>query len=251
MGYQLLLLRHGQSTWNLENKFTGWHDSPLSEQGRTEAIAAGKTLKAAQLTPDVIITSVLARAIETAQLAAREIFGFDALADQQFDSQLDDRTAQTVEWQQDWRLNERHYGNLTGLNKAETAKRYGDEQVHIWRRSYSVQPPPITEDNPWNPNSNPLYDAIPEIPLTECLADVTKRMLPCFQEVIAPQLVAGKLVLVVAHGNSLRALVKHLDNIDDQTIPKVNIPTGIPFSYELGTDLKPIENIPLEDRYFS
>ena len=238
MNQQLLLLRHGQSVWNLENRFTGWYDSPLSGQGRAEAIAAGKVLKSAKLIPQVIHTSVLTRAIETAELAGREIFEVDDLS-----------SHQAVEIRRDWRLNERHYGNLTGLNKAETAEQYGDQQVHIWRRSYSVQPPPITDDNPWNPNKSPLYSEIPDIPQTECLADVTKRMLPCFDEVIAPDLLAGKLVLVVAHGNSLRALVKHLDNVSDNDIASINIPTGIVFMYELGSDLRPTSNIPLENRY--
>jgi len=238
MNQRLLLLRHGQSIWNLENRFTGWYDSPLSEHGRAEAIAAGKALKSAQLIPQVIHTSVLTRAIETAELAGREVFEVDNLSHHP-----------TVAIKRDWRLNERHYGNLTGLNKAETAEQYGDQQVHIWRRSYLVQPPPITDDNPWNPNQSPLYSNIPNIPKTECLADVTKRMLPCFNETIAPDLLAGKLVLVVAHGNSLRALVKHLDNISDDAIASINIPTGIVFMYELDSDLRPSSNRPLASRY--
>ena len=235
MEYQLLLLRHGQSAWNLENKFTGWYDCELSEQGRQEALAAGVALKQAQLSPEVVHTSVLTRAIETAQLVTRAVFGAS--------------DPDGVEWRRDWRLNERHYGNLTGLDKAETAERYGTEQVHVWRRSYTVQPPPITEDNPWNPNRDPLYDGMSEIPVTECLADVTQRIVPCFAETIAPDLLAGKLALVVAHGNSLRALVKHLDGIDDDAIAEVNIPTGVPFRYELNGDLHPLEAKPLEERY--
>lgn len=268
MSHQLLLLRHGQSTWNLENKFTGWYDCPLSPQGRDEAVAAGQILKQAQLVPDVIHTSVLTRAIQTAQLAAREIFGGDVLGDnaKREDGGTDNTNgaAPVVEWRRDWRLNERHYGNLTGLDKAETARKYGDEQVHIWRRSYDVQPPPITPDNPYNPNTDPLYTDLAgagagkdagagagvfDIPLTECLADVTQRMLPCFNEVIAPDLLAGKLVLVVAHGNSLRALVKLLDELDDAAIMDVNIPTGIPFCYELDGNLKPVRNVSLDERY--
>ena len=199
MSRTLALLRHGQSTWNLENRFTGWHDCPLSEHGRLEARNAGQMLRRAGLNPDSVHTSVLVRSIDTAEIAlsalrGKQAFGRGAAAG-----------ADEIEMRKDWRLNERHYGDLTGLNKDETRAKHGKEQVRIWRRSYAVPPPPITEDNPWNPNSDPRYaDFNP--PLCESLADVTERLLPCFEEVIAPDLRAGKSVLVVAHGNSLRAL---------------------------------------------
>ena len=244
MSRTLALLRHGQSTWNLENRFTGWHDCPLSEHGRLEARNAGQTLRRAGLNPDAVHTSVLVRAIDTAEIAlsalrGKQAFGRGAAAG-----------AAEIEMRKDWRLNERHYGDLTGLNKDETRAKHGKEQVRIWRRSYAVPPPPIAEDNPWNPNSDPRYaDFNP--PLCESLADVTERLLPCFEEVIAPDLRAGKSVLVVAHGNSLRALVKHLDGISDDDIPAVNIPTGVPMVYGLDEELRPTQQRELADRYLS
>ena len=238
----LALLRHGQSVWNLENRFTGWYDCPLSEHGRQEARNAGLMLKRAAVNPDAVHTSVLARAIGTAEivmsvLAGKQSFGGKA-------------SEGTIEMRQDWRLNERHYGDLTGLNKDEMRAKHGTEQVRIWRRSYAVPPPPIADDNPWNPNSDPLYSDIAP-PLCESLADVTERLMPCFEQVIAPDLRAGKSVLVVAHGNSLRALVKHLDGISDDDIPAVNIPTGVPMVYQLDDELRPTQQRELIDRYLA
>ena len=248
MSHTLALLRHGQSTWNLENRFTGWHDCPLSEHGRQEARNAGLMLKRAGVNPDAVHTSVLVRAIDTAEIVLSVLGGNQAFGV--------GTTERTIEMRKDWRLNERHYGDLTGLNKDETRAKHGTEQVRIWRRSYAVPPPPIADDNPWNPNSDPRYadmgpsaDITP--PLCESLADVTERLLPCFEEVIAPDLRAGKSVLVVAHGNSLRALVKHLDGISDDDIPAVNIPTGVPMVYRLDDELRPTQQRELVDRYLS
>ena len=262
MSHTLALLRHGQSIWNLENRFTGWHDSPLSEHGRQEALNAGQMLKQAGVNPDVVHTSLLVRAIDTAEIV------LSVLANQTFrDSQASEDGEKLakiempgiemhsiemprIEMHSNWRLNERHYGDLTGLNKDETRAQYGKEQVHIWRRSYAVPPPPIADDNPWNPNSDPRYADIAP-PLCESLADVTERLMPCFEEVIVPDLQAGKSVLVVAHGNSLRALVKHLDNISNDDILEVNIPTGVPMLYRLDSDMAPIEQLELVDRYLA
>jgi 2,3-bisphosphoglycerate-dependent phosphoglycerate mutase len=224
MSYQLIIVRHGQSTWNLENLFTGWTDVDLTEQGEAEAVEAGKLMKAEGLTPDVLHTSVQLRAIRTAEIALREM----------------ERSWLPV--RRHWRLNERHYGALQGLNKAQTAERHGADQVHVWRRSYDMPPPPLELDDERHPAHDPRYAGLaPEqLPATECLADVVERMLPYWYDAIIPDLRAGNSVLVVAHGNSLRALVKHLEDISDEEIPDLNIPTGVPRVYELGDDLRPI-----------
>ena len=229
MSYQLIIIRHGQSLWNLENLFTGWTDVDLTEQGESEAAQAGKLMKAEGLTPDVLHTSVQIRAIRTAEIALREM----------------DRSWLPV--RRHWRLNERHYGALQGLNKAQTAERHGADQVHVWRRSYDVPPPPLELDDDRHPTHDPRYAGLaPEqLPATECLKDVVNRMLPYWYDAIIPDLRDGKSVLVVAHGNSLRALVKHLEDISDDDIPSLNIPTGVPRVYELGDDLRPTE----EGRY--
>jgi 2,3-bisphosphoglycerate-dependent phosphoglycerate mutase len=220
----LVLLRHGQSTWNLENRFTGWYDCNLSEQGTQEAQAAGVLLADQRIGVDVAHTSVLIRAIRTLDLALEELGRL------------------WVPVRKHWRLNERHYGNLTGLDKAETRAKYGDEQFLAWRRSYATPPPPIDPRNRWNPAGDPRYaDLAPDVvPSTECLKDVVVRMLPYWYDAIVPDLRAGKVVLVAAHGNSLRALVKHLDGIPDNDIPGLEIPTGVPIVYELGDDLRPV-----------
>lgn len=224
MSYQLIIVRHGQSTWNLENLFTGWTDVDLTEQGEAEAVEAGKLMKAEGLTPNVLHTSVQLRAIRTAEIALREM----------------ERSWLPV--RRHWRLNERHYGALQGLNKAQTAERHGADQVHVWRRSYDMPPPPLELDDERHPAHDPRYAGLaPEqLPATECLADVVERMLPYWYDAIIPDLRAGNSVLVVAHGNSLRALVKHLEDISDEEIPDLNIPTGVPRVYELGDDLRPI-----------
>jgi 2,3-bisphosphoglycerate-dependent phosphoglycerate mutase len=229
----LILLRHGQSTWNNENLFTGWYDCPLTDQGRGEAARAGDALAAAGLAPTVVHTSVLTRAIVTANLALEAM----------------DRVWLPV--RRHWRLNERHYGDLTGRNKADTAARFGDDQVKVWRRSYDIPPPPIAADNANNPNLDVRYDELaPEVvPATECLADVVDRMLPYWYDAIVPDIRAGHTVLVVAHGNSLRALIKHLDAITDADIIELNLPTGVPVRYELGADLHPVEHLPVDARY--
>jgi 2,3-bisphosphoglycerate-dependent phosphoglycerate mutase len=219
----LVLLRHGQSTWNLENLFTGWHDVPLTEQGREESIAAGRLLQTEGVRLDVLHTSLLVRATETAELALREA---------------------ALSWlpvHRSWRLNERHYGALQGLNKAETAAKYGEDQVKIWRRSYDVPPPPLAPDDERHPRHDVRYADLPPelLPATECLKDVVERMLPYWYDAIVPDLRRGLVPFVVAHGNSLRALVKHLDGISDEAIPELNIPTGIPLVYELDPDLRP------------
>jgi 2,3-bisphosphoglycerate-dependent phosphoglycerate mutase len=221
----LVLMRHGESEWNLANLFTGWVDAELSERGRAEARAGGVALREAGLLPDLVHTSLLVRAIHTAQLA------------------LDELGRAWVPVRRTWRLNERHYGNLTGLDKRATAERYGNDQVHVWRRSYDVPPPPIEPDNAHDPNGDPRYAALaPDVvPLTECLKDVVERMLPHWYDGIVPDLRGGATVLVAAHGNSLRALVKHLDRIGDDEIADLNLPTGVPLLYELGPDLAPVE----------
>ncbi|MDQ1377615.1 MAG: 2,3-bisphosphoglycerate-dependent phosphoglycerate mutase [Acidimicrobiaceae bacterium] len=219
----LVLLRHGQSTWNLANRFTGWYDCDLSAQGEKEARAAGSRLAEAGVPVDVAHTSVQTRAIRTLHLALEEMGRL------------------WVPVQRHWRLNERHYGGLTGLDKAETRARFGDDQFLLWRRSYATPPPPIDADSPWNPSKDPRYaELAPElVPATECLADVVVRMLPYWYDAIVPDLRRGKVVLVAAHGNSLRGLVKHLDGISDEDIPNLEIPTGIPIVYDLDGDLKP------------
>jgi len=217
----LVLLRHGESTWNKENRFTGWTDVDLTDTGRQEALTAGHLLKAAGLTFDGAYTSLLKRAIRTCWITLDEL---DQLWVPVFRS---------------WRLNERHYGALQGLNKAETAARHGADQVKIWRRSYDIPPPPLTPDDPRHPGKDPRYATLPaaDLPLTESLKDTVARFLPYWDDTIAPAIHDGKRVLIVAHGNSLRALVKYLDHISDQDIVELNIPTGVPLVYELNTDL--------------
>ncbi len=233
MAHTLVLLRHGQSTWNLENLFTGWYDADLTEQGEAEARAGGALLAERGVLPDVVHTSLQTRAIRTAELALHAC----------------DRSWIPV--RRHWRLNERHYGDLTGRDKAATAARYGDDQVHVWRRSYDTPPPAITDDNEFDPNDDPRYAQVPpELrPASECLADVVERMLPYWYDGIVPDLADGAVVLVAAHGNSLRALVKHLQGISDDEITGLNIPTGQPLVYELGEDFRPAEDLPVQDRY--
>ena len=229
--YKLVLIRHGQSIWNLENRFTGWYDVDLSDQGREEAHAAGKLLKAEGYTFDLAYTSVLKRAIRTLNIV------------------LDELDLQWIPVEKSWRLNERHYGALQGLNKAETAEKYGNDQVHIWRRSYDIPPQPLTADDERNPAKDPRYASLSpdEVPMTECLKDTVERFLPYWHETIAPSIKDGKRVIVAAHGNTIRALVKYLDNISEADIAELNIPTGIPLVYELDADLKPIKNYYLGD----
>lgn len=228
---KLVLLRHGESIWNKENKFAGWTDVPLSDRGIAEAIEAGRTLKQEGFIFEVAFTSVLSRAIKTLWLV------------------LEEMDLMWIPIHNCWRLNERHYGALQGLNKAETVQKYGMEQTQIWRRSYDVPPPPLTPDDPRWPGRDPRYaDLKPEeIPLTECLKDTVARFLPYWHDTIAPTIRAGKRVLISAHGNSLRALVKYLDNISDQEIVSLNIPTGIPLVYDLHDDLTPIKHYYLGD----
>ncbi len=231
MSHHLLLLRHGRSEWNDKNLFTGWWDCPLNDAGRAEAAAAAGPITESGLMPDVVHTSLLDRAIETAEIVLR---GLDR-------SWLPTRRS--------WRLNERHYGDLTGQDKAQARATHGDEQLHRWRRGYDTPPPPMSPTNRFNPNTSPAYAGLPPelLPPAECLADVVTRMLPYWYDALVPDLRSGKVVLVVAHGNSLRALVKHLDNISDTDIPDLNIGTGIPLHYELGADMSPLQALhPLE-----
>jgi 2,3-bisphosphoglycerate-dependent phosphoglycerate mutase len=216
----LVLLRHGQSVWNAENLFTGWVDVPLSETGEQEARRGGELLREADLLPDVVHTSVLRRAISTANLA------------------LDACDRHWIPVRRDWRLNERHYGALQGKNKKQTMEEFGEEQFMEWRRSYDVPPPPIELGSEFSQDGDARYHDI-EVPRTECLADVVERFLPYWESAVVPDLRAGKVVLLAAHGNSLRALVKHLDGISDSDIVGLNIPTGIPLRYELDDDLRP------------
>jgi len=227
----LILLRHGQSTWNLENLFTGWTDVPLTEKGMAEAIEAGRLLKEADLPADVAHTSLQRRAIDTLNLTLAEC----------------DRGWIPVT--RHWRLNERHYGALQGLDKKQTAAEHGADQVHIWRRSYDTPPPPLDPSDERHPRHDPRYAHLPPelLPATECLKDVVERMLPYWYDAIVPQLKEGKMVIVGAHGNSLRALVKHLDGISDEEIPSLNIPTGIPLVYELDSDLRKVSSRYLGD----
>ena len=229
--YKLVLLRHGESTWNKENRFTGWTDVDLSETGRKEAQAAGDLLKEGGYTFDVAYTSVLTRAIRTLFIA------------------LDRLELLWIPVHKRWRLNERHYGALQGLNKAETAAKHGEAQTKIWRRSYDIPPPPLTADDERHPSHDPRYKGLPpdELPATECLKDTVERFLPLWHEEIAPAITRGQSVLIAAHGNSLRALVKYLDGISDDEIAELNIPTGIPLVYELDGDLKPIKSYYLGD----
>jgi 2,3-bisphosphoglycerate-dependent phosphoglycerate mutase len=228
----LVLLRHGQSIWNKENLFTGWADVGLSDQGMDEARAAGQILKKEGYAFDVAYTSVLKRAVKTLWLALEEM----------------DRM--WIPIQNTWRLNERHYGDLQGLNKKETVEKYGEAQVHIWRRSYDTPPPPLPPDDKRSPKNDPRYaDLTPaELPLTECLKDTVDRVLPYWLGTIAPAVAAGKRVIVASHGNSLRALVKYLDRISDDKIADLNIPTGVPLVYQLNDDLTPIRNYYLGDQ---
>jgi 2,3-bisphosphoglycerate-dependent phosphoglycerate mutase len=229
---KLVLLRHGESIWNLENKFTGWTDVGLSEKGIKEAKSAAQTLKNEAFTFDIAFTSVLKRAIKTLWFT---LSGMDLM---------------WIPVYRSWRLNERHYGALQGLNKAETAQKYGDDQVLVWRRSYDTPPPVLEKDDDRYPGNDPRYKDLTkeELPLTECLKDTVERFLPYWHETIVPTLKKGKKVIIVAHGNSLRALVKYLDNISDEDILKLNIPTGIPLVYELDDDLKPIKHYYLGDQ---
>jgi len=229
--HTLVLVRHGESTWNLENRFTGWTDVPLTETGVAQAREAGRLMRAEGLDFDVAYTSVLKRAVWTLWHALDEL----------------DRTWLPVV--NDWRLNERHYGALQGLNKAETAARYGDAQVLAWRRSYDVPPPPLEPGDPrWEAGDRRYAGLAPsQVPLTECLKDTVARVLPCWHEVLAPAIRSGRRVLVAAHGNSMRALVKYLDGIGDDEIVGLNIPNGIPLVYELDSNLKPISSRYLGD----
>ena len=215
---KLILLRHGQSQWNKSNQFTGWVDVDLTEQGEAEAARGGEMLKEAGILPDVLYTSLLRRAIRTANLA------------------LDAADRHWIPVIRDWRLNERHYGALQGLNKAETKDKYGDEQFMAWRRSYDTPPPELADDAEYSQSDDVRYADLDSIPRTECLLDVVKRLIPYFEEEILPRVKNGENVLVAAHGNSLRALVKHLDNISDEDIAALNIPTGIPLVYEISAD---------------
>lgn len=231
MTYSLVLLRHGESTWNRENRFTGWTDVDLTEAGETEARSAGSLMASTGHEFGVVHTSVLVRAIRTADIATLEM---------------------GLSWlpvTRHWRLNERHYGALQGLNKKETADQHGAEQVKLWRRSYDVSPPPLDPDDERHPRFDRRYAELPPdlLPATECLKDVVERMLPYWHDRIVPDLVAGRRPLVVAHGNSLRALVKHLDGLSDQQVVDLNIPTGIPLVYELDGAMKPVASRYLGD----
>ena len=218
----LILLRHGESTWNASNQFTGWHDVPLSDWGRQEAVEAARLLAEAGLEPEVVHTSVLTRAIQTADLT------------------LEAMGRLWLPVRRSWRLNERHYGALQGLNKAQTAAQYGEAQVKIWRRSYDVPPPALEPDDERHPRHDPRYAELPPdlLPPTECLKDVVGRMLSYWYDDIVPDLLRHAAVLIAAHGKSLRALVKHLDGISDEEIPELNIPTGIPRVYRLDAELR-------------
>jgi len=228
---KLVLLRHGESTWNKENRFTGWTDVDLSERGREEAKAAGQLLKDGGYTFDLAFTSVLKRAIRTLGIA------------------LDQLDLLWIPVTKDWRLNERHYGALQGLNKAETAAKHVDAQIKIWRRSYDIPPPPLAADDERHPSRDARYRGLDpkQLPLTESLKDTVARFLPYWHEAIAPAIRSGKRVVIAAHGNSLRALVKYLDNISEADIVELNIPTGIPLVYELNDDLTPIRHYYLGD----
>ncbi len=229
--FRLILLRHGESVWNKENRFTGWTDVDLSERGREEAIEAGRLLKANGFEFDVAHTSLLKRAIRTLWIALSEL------------------DMMWIPEHRSWRLNERHYGALQGLNKAETAARHGEAQVKMWRRSYDIPPPPLSPDDPQYPSRDRRYaDLKPdEVPLTESLKDTVARFLPYWHTAIAPDIKSGRRVLIAAHGNSLRALVKYLDNVSEAEIVELNIPTGIPLVYELDDELRPVRKYYLGD----
>ena len=228
---RMVLIRHGQSMWNKENRFTGWTDVDLTEQGVDEAREAGIILKKEGYTFDMAFTSVLKRAIRTLWIV------------------LDQMDLMWIPVMNSWRLNERHYGALQGLNKAEMAQKYGEDQVHIWRRSYDIRPPALEKTDPRYPGSDPKYkDLDPkDIPVTECLKDTVDRFMPYWHESMVPELKRGKKIVVSAHGNSLRALVKYLDHVSDEEITRLNIPTGIPLIYELDDDLKPLKHYYLGD----
>jgi 2,3-bisphosphoglycerate-dependent phosphoglycerate mutase len=230
--HKLVLLRHGESTWNKENRFTGWTDVDLTEKGREEAKTAGQVLKKEGFSFDFAYCSVLKRALRTLW------------------SVLDELDELWIPVEKTWRLNERHYGALQGLNKSETAAKYGEDQVLIWRRSYDVPPPPLEKSDERYPGHDPRYQNVPgsELPLTECLKDTVDRFLPYWHEVIAPQVKAGRKVIITAHGNSLRALVKYLDHLSEEEVLKLNIPTGVPLVYELDDDLKPLKHYYLGDQ---
>ena len=217
----LVLLRHGQSTWNAKNLFTGWVDVPLSEQGEQEARRGGELIRESGLAPDVVHTSLLRRAVSTANIA------------------LDAADRHWIPVRRDWRLNERHYGALQGKDKRQTLEAYGEEQFMLWRRSYDTPPPPIDKGSEFSQDADPRYADVENAPLTECLADVVARFLPYWTDAVVPDLRDGRTVLLAAHGNSLRALVKYLDGISDSDIAGLNIPTGIPLVYDLADDLTP------------
>lgn len=229
--YKIVLMRHGESQWNLENRFTGWTDVDLTDLGRDQARKAGQLLKEQGYEFDIAFTSVLKRAVRTLWIA------------------LDAMDAMYLPIHNNWRLNERHYGALQGLNKAETAAQYGDEQVLIWRRAYAIAPNPLALDDPRHPKFDPRYTRLTpqQLPATECLKDTVERVLPFWEETIAPSIRAGRRVLVSAHGNSLRALIKHLDDVSEEDIVHLNIPTGQPLVYELDKDLRPIRHYYLGD----
>jgi 2,3-bisphosphoglycerate-dependent phosphoglycerate mutase len=230
--HKLVLLRHGESTWNKENRFTGWTDVDLTEQGRQEAKAAGQVLKKDGFSFDLAYCSVMKRALRTLWIV------------------LDELDELWIPVEKTWRLNERHYGGLQGLNKSETAAQYGEDQVLVWRRSYDIPPPPLEKSDERYPGHDPRYRDVPaaDLPLTECLKDTVDRFLPYWHEVIAPQVKAGKKVVIAAHGNSLRALVKYLDDLSEEEVLKLNIPTGIPLVYELDEQLKPVKSYYLGDQ---
>ena len=229
--YKLVLMRHGESQWNLENRFTGWTDVDLTDLGRDQARKAGQMLKDQGYEFDIAFTSVLKRAIRTLWIA------------------LDAMDAMYLPVHNNWRLNERHYGALQGLNKAETAAQYGDEQVLIWRRAYAIAPNPLALDDPRHPKFDPRYARLTaqQLPATECLKDTVERVLPFWEETIAPAIRAGRRVMIAAHGNSLRALIKHLDHVSEEEIVHLNIPTGQPLVYELDKDLRPIRHYYIGD----
>jgi 2,3-bisphosphoglycerate-dependent phosphoglycerate mutase len=230
--HKLVLLRHGESTWNKENRFTGWTDVDLTDKGREEAKTAGQVLKEQGFSFDLAYCSVLKRALRTLWIV------------------LDELDELWIPVEKSWRLNERHYGGLQGLNKSETAAKYGEDQVLVWRRSYDVPPPALEKSDERYPGRDPRYQDVPgsELPLTECLKDTVDRFLPLWHEVIAPQVKAGKKIVIAAHGNSLRALVKYLDNLSEEEVLKLNIPTGVPLVYELDEDLQPLQHYYLGDQ---
>ena len=229
--HKLVLLRHGESVWNKENRFTGWKDVDLSEKGLGEAKQAGQVLKEQGFTFDIAFTSVLKRAIRTLWIT------------------LDGMDLMWIPVHRTWRLNERHYGALQGLNKTETAQQHSEEQVKIWRRSYDIPPPPLEKSDERYPGNDPRYKDLTEkdLPLTECLKDTVARFMPAWNDMIAPRVKEGKKVIIAAHGNSLRALVKYLDNVSEEEIVGLNIPTGMPLVYELDADLKPLKHYYLGD----